>query len=108
MAGEAETDRKKNKNKVIGCLQENLPVQLCLPAQKIAVKLIQKENTRLKKLGEGVPSLKRRGRWSAISATPPRASTTKLLRSVSFVDSKAFQRYPVLIQHCKIEQSVLI
>ena len=54
---------KTNKNKVIGCLPEKLPVQFCLPAQKNAVKLIQKENMRLEKLGEGVASFKRRGRW---------------------------------------------
>ena len=63
MAGEAETDRKNKQNKVIGCLPEKLPVQFCLPAQKNAVKLIQKENMRLEKLGEGVASFKRRGRW---------------------------------------------
>ena len=71
MAGEAEIDRK-NKQKQSYWLSPRKAASPIVPAcPKNAVKLIQKENMRLEKLGEGVPSLKRRGRWSAISATLP-------------------------------------
>ena len=71
MAGEAEIDRK-NKQKQSYWLPARKSASPIVPAcPKNAVKFIQKENMRLEKLGEGVPSLKRRGRWSAISATLP-------------------------------------